>query len=97
MTCPSESALKSIAALKAPFEQAALAVAAPELRLTVLPSSEQVPETAKALWLAKLMKAPALGLVMARLGAERSRTYVTLAVEQEEGFPAGSVARAKKT
>jgi hypothetical protein len=42
------------------------------------------------------MKAPALGLVMPRLGAERSRTYVTLAVEQEEGFPAGSVARAKK-
>jgi hypothetical protein len=49
VTCPSESALKSIAALKAPFAQLVLAVAAPELKLTVLPSSEQVPETAKEL------------------------------------------------
>jgi hypothetical protein len=70
---PSDKEARGIVAFQAPCVQVALAVAEPELKFTGLPSSEQVPETEKAFWLARLTKVSGAGLVIAKLGAVRSR------------------------
>jgi hypothetical protein len=71
---PSASAERFRVALHAPLEQVPLAVAAPEATLTVRPSSEQVPDTAKADTPEALIKELAAGPVIARVGTPVSLT-----------------------